>query len=277
MTQYARAVRAGGRWASLTKRVHGLERRGASVTADAAVAFLALGFASGFAATLVTTLAPAVSAARGPALLMLAAHATLVALFGRAYARVPRPDRLPRAHAVTLARFALALGVAQLTFAASATAPILTAAAALAGLALALDGVDGWLARRDGTAGPFGAWFDQEVDALLILVLALAVWTTGAAGPWVLLAGGWRYLFLAARSALPRLRGDLAPSMRRRIVCVVQVATLVAGLAPFVPAALRTALLASGVVLLTWSFAIDIAALWRTSGAAQSPSSQPTR
>lgn len=242
---------------------------------------MALGFASGFAATLVTTLAPAVSAARGPALLMLAAHAALVALFGRAYAGASRPRSprassarvvgLPRAHAVTLARFALALGVAQLTFAAAATAPVLTAAAALAGLALALDGVDGWLARRDGTASRFGAWFDQEVDALLILVLALAVWTTGVAGPWVLLAGGWRYAFLAARAALPRLRGELPHSGRRRVVCVVQVATLVAGLVPFLAPRLQSALLLAGVALLTWSFLIDIVALWRSSAAAHEP------
>jgi len=208
---------------------------------------------------------------------MLAAHAGLVALFGSAYAKAARADRLPRAHAVTLARFALALGVAQLTFAASATAPILTAAAALAGLALALDGVDGWLARRDGTAGPFGAWLDQEVDALLILVLAFAVWTTGAAGPWVLLAGGWRYAFLGARAVLPRLRGDLPPSQRRRVVCVVQVATLVAGLVPFLPAGLQRAALAAGVALLSLSFTIDIAALWTTSGRAPAASPPTTR
>ena len=40
----------------------------------------------------------------------------------------------------------------------------------------ALDGVDGWLARRSGIASAFGARFDMEIDALLILVLAVLAW-----------------------------------------------------------------------------------------------------
>src|SRR3954468_16068079 len=42
----------------------------------------------------------------------------------------------------------------------------------LAALVLAtfvLDGLDGWLARSAGLASPFGAHFDMEVDALLVL------------------------------------------------------------------------------------------------------------
>ena len=40
--------------------------------------------------------------------------------------------------------------------------------------ALALDGVDGQVARRTGTASELGARFDMEVDAFLILVLSVA-------------------------------------------------------------------------------------------------------
>jgi phosphatidylglycerophosphate synthase len=40
---------------------------------------------------------------------------------------------------------------------------------------LALDGLDGWLARRFGLASAYGARFDMEVDGFLILVLALLV------------------------------------------------------------------------------------------------------
>ena len=39
-------------------------------------------------------------------------------------------------------------------------------------LLLALDGLDGWAARRQGLVSAFGARFDMEVDALLILALA---------------------------------------------------------------------------------------------------------
>jgi hypothetical protein len=45
--------------------------------------------------------------------------------------------------------------------------------AAVAILALTLDGVDGWLARLRGTQSRFGARFDMETDALLVLVLSV--------------------------------------------------------------------------------------------------------
>ena len=38
-----------------------------------------------------------------------------------------------------------------------------------------LDGADGWLARRSGVSSAFGARFDGEVDAFLILALSVAV------------------------------------------------------------------------------------------------------
>ena len=47
--------------------------------------------------------------------------------------------------------------------------------AALAGFALALDGVDGHLARRFDQVSDFGARFDMEVDAALILVLCIGL------------------------------------------------------------------------------------------------------
>ncbi|MEE4298051.1 MAG: CDP-alcohol phosphatidyltransferase family protein, partial [Pseudomonadales bacterium] len=43
---------------------------------------------------------------------------------------------------------------------------------AVALTALALDGLDGWLARREDRVSAFGARFDMEVDAALGLVLA---------------------------------------------------------------------------------------------------------
>ena len=47
----------------------------------------------------------------------------------------------------------------------------------------ALDGVDGWLARRRGMSSAFGARFDMEIDALLVQVLAILVWRYGKAAP----------------------------------------------------------------------------------------------
>ncbi len=52
---------------------------------------------------------------------------------------------------------------------------VATSAAAATVVVSALDGVDGWLARRHQIASSFGARFDMEIDALLILVLAILV------------------------------------------------------------------------------------------------------
>ena len=110
--------------------------------------------------------------------------------------------------------------------------------------ALLLDGVDGWWARRHGLSSAFGARFDMETDALLILVLALLAWHLGKAGAWVILSGALRYLFVAAGWLLPFLDRPLPPSDRRRVICVIQIAVLVACFAPILAPVLTTPLAA---------------------------------
>ena len=131
-------------------------------------------------------------------------------------------------------------------------------AAGVALLASALDGVDGWLARRLGLSSAFGARFDMETDALLIVVLALLVWRFDKAGYWVLLAGLLRYLFIAAGGLLEWLRRPLTPSRRRQTVCVVQILTLVFCLLPPVVPPWSQAAAALGLLLLVWSFTLDV-------------------
>ncbi|NED04634.1 CDP-alcohol phosphatidyltransferase family protein, partial [Streptomyces sp. SID6648] len=80
----------------------------------------------------------------------------------------------------------------------------------LTAVALVLDGVDGRVARRTGTCTPLGARFDMEVDAFLILVLSVYVSTD--LGPWVLLIGAMRYVFVAAARVWPWLTAPLPPS-----------------------------------------------------------------
>ena len=104
-----------------------------------------------------------------------------------------------------------------------------------------LDGVDGWLARRSGLASAFGARFDMEVDALLIMALAILAWQHGKAGSWVLLSGLLRYAFVAAGWLAPWMSRPLPPSRRRQTVCVVQIAGLCAAVAPIVPPARQRA------------------------------------
>lgn len=191
-----------------------------------------------------------------------AAAAALFAAFMAAAARW-LPEHLPHsalgaANRVTVLRAALVANLGALALAPEALAAHGWGAAALALGALALDGVDGWTARRFGLASPFGARFDQELDALTILILAALAWRLGDAGVWVLLAGLLRYLFVAAQAALPRLRGVLPPSQRRRWICVFAVSALIAILTPAVGPPLSTGLAAATVALLSISFARDI-------------------
>lgn len=100
-------------------------------------------------------------------------------------------------------------------------------------IALLLDGVDGWIARRTHSHSPFGARFDMELDALLILLLCLALMRAEALGPWVLLIGAMRYRFVAAGWLLPWLEAPLYDSFRRKLICVWQVTALLLALTPF--------------------------------------------
>lgn len=172
--------------------------------------------------------------------------------------------RFGPANQVTLARFALAALLAGLLGenAASVAWPIV----AIATLAAALDAVDGPLARRTGLASAFGARFDMETDALLILVLALLAWQLGKAGGWIVAAGLLRYLFVGAGRAWRWLERPLPARIRRKAVCVIQIVTLVVCLAPIVPPAASAALAAAGLALLVFSFAVDVAWLRRRAG-----------
>ncbi|WP_158025878.1 CDP-alcohol phosphatidyltransferase family protein [Salinicola socius] len=135
--------------------------------------------------------------------------------------------------------------------------------AALSLLALSLDGIDGWVARRTGSASAFGARFDMELDAFFIVVLCTALIALDKVGAWILALGLVRYAFVIAGMYSPWLNRTLPESYFRKTVCVWQVATLMVCLLPFVSSAWATgfALLAAALLLL--SFGRDIVWLWR--------------
>ena len=166
------------------------------------------------------------------------------------------------ANGVTLVRAVLVLLLAAL-LGGGAAAALGWIVVALGAAAAALDAVDGVLARRRGESSAFGARFDLEVDALLILVLAALVWQLDKAGVWILAAGLLRYLFVAASYPLPWLGATLPPSRRRQAVCVVQIVTLLLALVPFVVPPWSTALALLGLTMLVWSFGIDVVWLAR--------------
>lgn len=140
----------------------------------------------------------------------------------------------------------------------------------IAAVALALDGADGWLARREGRTSSFGARFDMEVDAGLGLILALNAWAlntwaVGLTGALVLLIGMPRYVFVVAAVALPWLGQALPDRFGRKVVCVLQIAVLIVLQLPIVSAGVATILAAVAAVILLWSFGRDVVWLWRHS------------
>ncbi|WP_168201387.1 CDP-alcohol phosphatidyltransferase family protein [Qingshengfaniella alkalisoli] len=134
--------------------------------------------------------------------------------------------------------------------------------AGLAVFLLALDGLDGFLARRTGLVSAFGARFDMEVDALLTLVLSLVLWRTGIVASVVLFLILPYYLFCITKRSLPWLSGPLPPSFRRKTICVVQIALPICLLAIPLPKPVPTVAVAIVLMVILWSFVRDIHRLW---------------
>ena len=131
----------------------------------------------------------------------------------------------------------------------------------IATVALVFDAIDGQVARRTGTVSGFGARFDMEVDAFLILVLC--VYVQRSAGAWVLAIGAMRYAYVAMGRVLPWLRGTLPYRYWRKVVAAVQGIVLVIASAGVLPTVLTVAALAGALALLVESFGRDVVWLWR--------------
>jgi hypothetical protein len=164
-------------------------------------------------------------------------------------------DRLTQADWVTLARATLVAVVAALVADSFVETVPVAMLVSVAAVALVLDGVDGWVARRTAT-GSLGANFDAEVDAFLILVLS--VYVARSVGAWVLLIGGARYAFLAAGWALPWMREPLPPRYWRKSVAATQGIVLTVAAANVLPSVVTGVALVGALVLLAESFGRDV-------------------
>jgi phosphatidylglycerophosphate synthase len=175
--------------------------------------------------------------------------------------------RLGPASWVTLARATLAVGVAALAADSFTRDTPVALLVTLAAVALALDAVDGRLARRTGTTSALGARFDGEVDAFLIL--ALSVYVAPAYGWWVLAIGAARYLFLAGEWLLPWMRAPLPPRRWRKVVAAAQGIVLTVAAAEVLPRTLTQALLLVALAALAASVGECTWWLWRRRDAAR--------
>ncbi|RJE80280.1 CDP-alcohol phosphatidyltransferase family protein [Paracoccus sp. JM45] len=166
-------------------------------------------------------------------------------------------SRFGACNAVTMAR--MALGCALL--ASLVTGQVAGwAVATVAAVSLALDGIDGFLARRSGLMSDFGARFDMEVDAAFALILSLHALIGDPVGLEVLVLGLMRYLFIGAGFIWPWLTAPLCDSIWRKAICVLQIATLIILQLPFLSEGQGIIIARIASAALLWSFGRDI--LW---------------
>ncbi len=190
------------------------------------------------------------------------------ALLVTARRRSDQPAILP-ADWVTLTRMLLIAGVTGLV-ADSFSRPVsITALVTLSAVALALDAVDGQVARRTGTATPLGTRIDGEADAFLILVLSIAV--SQDYGGWVLAIGAARYAFLLAGWLIPWLRAPLPPRFWRKVVAAVQGVVLTVAVSGVTSRLVGMIAVAVALLLLAESFGRDVIWLYRAGASPRAP------
>jgi phosphatidylglycerophosphate synthase len=172
-----------------------------------------------------------------------------------------RMRRLGAANAVTLGRAVLVGGVTAIVLTSFSMNINVTVLVVIAGMALALDGVDGQVARRTRTTTKLGARFDMEIDAFLILVLS--VYAGDRFGWWTVALGAYRYLFVAASWAFPWLTATLPPRFSRKTVAAIQGVVLALVTPDLLPHAAALGALVIALGTLTWSFGRDVRWLYR--------------
>jgi phosphatidylglycerophosphate synthase len=199
----------------------------------------------------------------------LASGPAAAALLVTARIRSDQPSIHP-ADWVTLTRAILAAGVAGLA-ADSYTRPVQTTALiTLAIIALILDAVDGHVARLTSTATPLGAKLDGEVDAFLILLLAVIV--SQRYGLWVLAIGAARYAFLVAGWLVPWLTASLPPRFWRKTVAAIQGIALTVAASGQLNRLVGMLVVAAALLLLIESFGHDVIWLYRAGVSARTRS-----
>lgn len=215
--------------------------------------------------------------ATGPAVLVTLAACVAggwAILRGLGSAAYPH-DRLGLCNGVTMTRgagIAVLAGLAAAPGALGGGGGFAWVVVALAATVLALDGLDGWLARRSGLKSVFGARFDVEADVVFAVVMAALAWQAGKVGIWFLALGLLRPAFLLAGARWPALRASLPDQRWRKVMAGLQMSVQVALLTPLLMPPLSHAVGAVILAAMLISFAIDIRWLVR-----QAPAGAPSQ
>jgi phosphatidylglycerophosphate synthase len=159
--------------------------------------------------------------------LMLLAAASFAALVWNGRHAWSPQGRFGEANALSIVRLVIVLALPSL--AALGPHAVLVTAITIA----ALDGVDGWLARRLKLASEFGEYLDKETDAFFMLVLCLLLYGSGRLGAWILLPGLLRYGFVTClKFSRPRAMKERR-SVRGRVIYFGMISALIFAFTPF--------------------------------------------
>ncbi|MEM1437717.1 MAG: CDP-alcohol phosphatidyltransferase family protein [Pseudomonadota bacterium] len=135
---------------------------------------------------------------------------------------------------------------------------------------VALDVLDGRIARARNETDRFGSHFDMEVDAVYVLTAGLYFYLVAGVALWVVVPGLLRYVYRLAVWGLAG--GDFAERRRQYAAVIAGVSFALLCGATLLPGSAQQLALALTTLLLSGSFAVSFAELFRH--AAQRPSVQ---
>ncbi len=175
--------------------------------------------------------------------------------------RRENPTQFGHANRITLFRAILIAAVATL-LGFQPSEKVAMTATGVAMIALILDGLDGFVARKTDCMSDYGAQLDMELDAFFTLLLSALVYQWGFAGEWVLFCGLARYAWLLVQLFVPWFARPLPPepAFRRKTACVLGVGGLILALYPWGATWLNTGFAGIATTALAVSFSID--AMW---------------
>lgn len=119
-------------------------------------------------------------------------------------------------------------------------------------IALALDGLDGYLARKNNNSSPFGEYLDMETDAFFVLCLTSLLYQLDYFGLWILGIGLLRYVYFIALKNIKPPEQEEARVFRARVIAVILMSTL--SLSFVLPEAFREPAVILATALVTFSF-----------------------
>lgn len=123
-------------------------------------------------------------------------------------------------------------------------------------IAILLDGVDGFMARKYNHSTKPGEILDMETDAFMVLLLSMIHFDKGVIGWWILIPGSLRYIYELIVYWLKGGDTDFPPKKVRATIAVI---FFIALLSPFIlPNATAVLILAISSILIILSFGSSI-------------------